>query len=177
MQIGSLHFATGKCSITEDKTTYEEAISQVESRESCQKNSQEGSQKKTQEVSQKKSHEGSQKSQEGSQKKSHEGSQKTQVGSQKKSQENSSLGEQEGCSPEIDDHSNEIIAAWWRDRRDVVIPSTMHSSSVSTVLKCPNGCREKKPIPYPSAIIDYNNYMGGVDQSDGPTLELLFTYN
>ena len=94
VHIGSFRFATGKCSITEDKTTYEEAISQVESRESSQKNIQESSQKKSKEswknsqVGSQKSQEGSQKkTQEVSQKKSHKGSQKTQEVSQKKSHE------------------------------------------------------------------------------------------
>ena len=34
------------------------------------------------------------------------------------------------------------------------------------VLKHPKGSREKKAIPCPVAIIDYNNYMGGVDLID-----------
>lgn len=44
--------------------------------------------------------------------------------------------------------------------------STMHNISATTVLKCPKGCHEKRPIPYPTIIDDYNQYMGGVDLTD-----------
>ena len=59
-----------------------------------------------------------------------------------------------------------LTVAWWRDRRDVYVMSTMHNISASTVLKRPKGEREKKPIPCPTAIIDYNKWMGGVDLAD-----------
>ena len=43
----------------------------------------------------------------------------------------------------------------------------MHNESVVTVLKRPKGSREKQPIPCPTLIADYNNYMGGgVDLAD-----------
>ena len=61
-----------------------------------------------------------------------------------------------------------LTAAWWRDRRDVYVMSTMHNISASTVLKRPKGEREKKPILCPTAIIDYNKWMGGVNLRASP---------
>ena len=61
----------------------------------------------------------------------------------------------------------EMIAVGWRDRRDVLALSTMHNTSATTVLKHPKVCREKRPLPCPSIIDDYNqNIMGGVDLTD-----------
>ena len=62
--------------------------------------------------------------------------------------------------------NDRLIGIWWRDRKDVFVLTTMHNKSASTVLKRPKGEREKKQIPCPTAIIDYNNYMGGVDLAD-----------
>ena len=59
-----------------------------------------------------------------------------------------------------------MIAVWWRDRRDVLALSTMHNTSVTTVLKRSKGGREKRPLPCPTIIDDYNQYMGGVDLTD-----------
>lgn len=44
--------------------------------------------------------------------------------------------------------------------------STAHNTSVSSVMKRPKGSREKKPIPCPTCIQDYNLFMGGVDLTD-----------
>ena len=38
--------------------------------------------------------------------------------------------------------------------------------TASIVLKRLKGSKEKQPIPCPTMIIDYNNYMGGVDLTD-----------
>ena len=65
--------------------------------------------------------------------------------------------------PPADD---KIVALWWRDRRDVLALSTMHNTSASLVMKRPKGSRDKQPVPCPTAIIDYNQYMGGVDLMD-----------
>ena len=64
------------------------------------------------------------------------------------------------------DNSYKIIAVWWRDRRDVLALSTMHNTSASVVMKRSKGCHEKRPLPCPTIIIDYNQYMGGVDLMD-----------
>ena len=58
------------------------------------------------------------------------------------------------------------VAVWWRDRRDVLVLSTMHNTSATTVLKRPKGGREKRLLPCPTIIDDYNLYMGGVDLTD-----------
>ena len=42
----------------------------------------------------------------------------------------------------------------------------MHNTSVTTVLKRSKGGREKRPLPCPTIIDDYNQYMGGVDLTD-----------
>ena len=36
-----------------------------------------------------------------------------------------------------------MVAVWWRDRRDVLVLSTMHNTSATTVLKRPKGDREQ----------------------------------
>ena len=62
--------------------------------------------------------------------------------------------------------NNHLIGIWWRDRKDVFVLTTMHNESASNVMKRPKGEQEKKETPCPTAIIDYNNYMGGVDLAD-----------
>ncbi len=59
----------------------------------------------------------------------------------------------------------EIVAVWWQDQRDVAVMSTMHNTSAKTIMKRPKG-RDKRPIPCPTMIDDYNMYMGGVDLAD-----------
>ena len=44
--------------------------------------------------------------------------------------------------------------------------SSMHNGSVETVMKCPQGGRDKIPIPCPTAICDYNMFLSGVDLAD-----------
>ena len=61
---------------------------------------------------------------------------------------------------------DKIIAMWWRDHRDILALSSMHNTSASTVLKQPKGGHEKYPLSCPTAIINYNQYMGGVDLTD-----------
>ena len=60
----------------------------------------------------------------------------------------------------------DLTAVLWRDRRDVYVLSSMHNRSVETVMKRPKGARDKVPIPCPSAVCDYNRFMGGVDLAD-----------
>ena len=55
------------------------------------------------------------------------------------------------------------MAVLWRDRHDVHVLSSMHNRSIQTVMKRPKGGREKVPIPCPTAVYDYNQFMGGVD--------------
>ena len=42
----------------------------------------------------------------------------------------------------------------------------MHNTFASVVMKRSKGCHEKRPLPCPTIIIDYNQYMGGVDLMD-----------
>lgn len=44
--------------------------------------------------------------------------------------------------------------------------STMHNTSATNVLKRPKGGHEKRPLPCPTIIADYNQYMCGVDLTD-----------
>ena len=60
----------------------------------------------------------------------------------------------------------DVTAVLWRDRRDVHVLSSMHNRSVETVMKRPKGGRDKVQIPCPTAIHDYNQFMGGVDLAD-----------
>ena len=57
-----------------------------------------------------------------------------------------------------------ILALKWRDRRDVVVLSTKHTSEMTTVSVRVRGGRvlRKKPV----AVVGYNKHMGGVDNSD-----------
>jgi len=59
-----------------------------------------------------------------------------------------------------------ISAVVWRDRRDVYLLSSMHNRSVGTALKRPKGGKEKVPVPCPTVVSDYNQFMGGVDLAD-----------
>jgi len=54
----------------------------------------------------------------------------------------------------------------WHDRRDITFVSSMHSASVEVIQKRPKGGREREPIPCPSAIVEYNQHMNGVDITD-----------
>lgn len=64
------------------------------------------------------------------------------------------------------DLTDKIIAVWWQDRRNVLALSTMHNTSAASVMKRPKGSHEKIPLPCPTIITDYNQYMGGVDLMD-----------
>ena len=57
------------------------------------------------------------------------------------------------------------VFSLWQDNRLVNVLSTNWNKGMSTVLRTQkNGSRESIPCPY--NIVDYNKYMGGVDQSD-----------
>ena len=64
------------------------------------------------------------------------------------------------------ENPKELLAVYWQDRKNVAVMSTMHNTSAFTVLKRPKGKEVKEPIPYPTMISDYNNYMGGMDLSN-----------
>ena len=59
-----------------------------------------------------------------------------------------------------------LTATWWKDRRDVLVMSTLHKKAVQTVMKRPKGSKEKQRISCPAMIVDYNQNMGGVDLAD-----------
>ena len=61
---------------------------------------------------------------------------------------------------------DDLTAVLRRDRRDVHVLSSVHNRSVQTVMKRPKGGREKVPIPCPTAVYNYNQFMGGVDLVD-----------
>ena len=42
----------------------------------------------------------------------------------------------------------------------------MHKDAVKTVMKRPKGSKEKRSVPCPEMVTDYNQHMGGVDLSD-----------
>ena len=62
--------------------------------------------------------------------------------------------------------SGKCTAGIWYDRRDVTFVSTIHSASVEIVEKRRKGEKDKEPIPCPTAIVEYNQYMNGVDLAD-----------
>ena len=59
-----------------------------------------------------------------------------------------------------------ITAAWWKDRRDVFMMSSLHEQATEMVLKRPKGSKDKTEVPSPSMVVDYNQHMGGVDLTD-----------
>lgn len=62
--------------------------------------------------------------------------------------------------------SGQITLVHWYDRRDVYVMSTMHGTTAELIEKRPKGSKEKRPIPCPTSIVDYNKFMGGVDLVD-----------
>ena len=58
---------------------------------------------------------------------------------------------------------NNLIAVLWHDRRDGYIMSSLYNTLAQTVMNRPKGSCHKAPIPCPTAIVDYNQFMGGVD--------------
>ncbi len=60
----------------------------------------------------------------------------------------------------------DLIAVLWRDRRDIFVLSSMHNRSAGIVMKRPKGGRDMVPIPCPTAISDYNQFMSRVDLAD-----------
>ena len=62
--------------------------------------------------------------------------------------------------------SGGLVALLWHDHKDVYMLTTAHSRSVDTMLKRLKGGHEKEPVTCPTAVIDYNNFMGGVDLMD-----------
>lgn len=57
-----------------------------------------------------------------------------------------------------------LLALKWKDKRDVSILSTVHTSALKDTGKVDRQTNE--PIVKPEAIIDYNKHMGGVDRGD-----------
>ena len=62
--------------------------------------------------------------------------------------------------------SGQITLVHWYNRRDVYVMSTMHGTTAELIEKRPKGSKEKRPIPCPTSIVDYNKFMGGVDLAD-----------
>jgi len=62
------------------------------------------------------------------------------------------------------DVSNKIM--WWQDRQNVLTLISMQNTSASTVLKWPKGGHDKQLLSCRTAIINYNQYKGGVDLTD-----------
>nr|XP_039261358.1 piggyBac transposable element-derived protein 4-like [Styela clava] len=57
-----------------------------------------------------------------------------------------------------------LLALKWKDKKDVIMLSTVHNDAMTTVsVRAPGGRKDKlKPV----IVDDYNRHMGGVDKSD-----------
>uniref|UniRef100_A0A096LW21 Si:dkey-19f4.2 n=1 Tax=Poecilia formosa TaxID=48698 RepID=A0A096LW21_POEFO len=64
----------------------------------------------------------------------------------------------------------ELLFVKWMDTREVSMCSTIHpvytGESVQRWQKSPDGKVQKVAVPRPTAVTEYNKYMGGVDTSD-----------
>ena len=64
-------------------------------------------------------------------------------------------------------HSDGISCFAWQDKKQILMPSTMHHDSIITNTGKTN--YKTKPVLKPACICDYNKYMGGVDLCDSVT--------
>lgn len=57
-----------------------------------------------------------------------------------------------------------MLAVKWKDRREVVVLTSMHEDKMVTLDKV--HFQTKQPIQKPAAVVDYNKNMGAIDRSD-----------
>ena len=74
------------------------------------------------------------------------------------------LGQSLGPGQTLACRQQELMALKWKDKRDVLVLSTKHTSAMTSVSVRVRGGRRQKEKP--TAVHDYNCYMSGVDQSD-----------
>ena len=72
--------------------------------------------------------------------------------------------------------SDSILTLKWKDKRDVLMLSTYHNSSMVTKTRRSRAAvGSVEDIQKPQVVEDYNQNMGGVDKSKLPTNHLHFT--
>lgn len=72
-----------------------------------------------------------------------------------------------------------INATVWKDKKNVSVISTIHDSSTTTVqrnVQQPNGQFQQQDIPCPQMVVDYTQYMGGVDRANQYTQYYVFQH-
>ena len=69
--------------------------------------------------------------------------------------------------------NDKIIALWWKDRWDVFALTTMHNASAYIIMKERKASHDKVPLPCLTTIIDYNQYMGGINSDYETNLEVV----
>ena len=66
-------------------------------------------------------------------------------------------------------HKGSLSAVVWKDKRNVSVISTIHNQSVSSVKRMvqqPDGMFSQTDVACPQMVVDYINFMGGVDRTD-----------
>ncbi len=59
-----------------------------------------------------------------------------------------------------------LVVTVWQDTRPVVMLSTQHSPDCTTTVRRKKGDGSTISVTCPQAVVDYNQYMGGVDLED-----------
>ena len=63
-------------------------------------------------------------------------------------------------------HNNTVMVLAWRDKRIVRMISTFHQDEMTTIEVRQKGHSERVPQRKPASVIEYNQYMSGVDRLD-----------
>ena len=62
--------------------------------------------------------------------------------------------------------NDDMVIFLWQDTRPVLVASTAHTPTSTSMVTRKRGNGSTISIPSPTAIVDYNNHMGGVDIGD-----------
>lgn len=72
-------------------------------------------------------------------------------------------------------HKDDILCSAWKDKRNVLMLSTLCNNGTETIERREKNRREATKISKPSVICEYNRFMGGVDNLDHYVASYKFT--